>query len=202
MSSLQLELPSQSSFRISSGPPGAGLVRHFTDSEHRCGTIRVSETSLVAKHLSILCVFAVLAGSLSHGQAHSRRQIPGQRRQPAAALMGRVVHLVPTAAGPAEPVSLPAAAIEIKNLATSAVYKATADAEGGFRIRGLAPGDYQVSAVLNGYRQFVRSGVRLKASEVLVLELTLTGEPVAPSLTAETPAQESPPPSSEGEYRE
>jgi hypothetical protein len=147
-------------------------------------------------------MFAVLAGSLSHGQADSRRQIPGQRRQLAAAVMGRVVHLVPTAAGPAEPVSLPAAAIEIKNLATGTVYKATADAEGVFRIRGLAPGDYQVSAVLNGYRQFVRSGVRLKASEVLVLELTLTGEPAAPSLATETPAQESPPPPSEGEYRE
>jgi hypothetical protein len=156
----------------------------------------------VAKHLNILCVFVVLAGNAAHGQAGSRRQIPGQRRQPTAAVMGRVVNLVPTAAGPAEPVSLPAAAIEIKNLATGTIYKATADAEGVFRVRGLAPGNYQVSAALPGYQPLLRSGVQLKASEVLVLELTLTGVPRTPAIATETPSQESPPLSAEGEYRE
>src|SRR5437763_2093551 len=116
--------------------------------------------------------------------------------------MARVVHLFPTAAGSAEPVSLPAAAIEVKNLTTGTIYKATADAEGIFRIRGLAPGNYQVSAVLNGYKQLVRSGVGLKASEVLVLELTLTGEPRTPSTATEIPSQESIPAAAEGEYRE
>ena len=156
----------------------------------------------MAKHLSILCVFVVLAGSVSHGQAGSRRQIPGQLRQPTAAVMGRVVHLVPTAAGPAAPVSLPAAAIEIKNLATGKISKAAADAEGIFRIRGLAPGNYQVSAALPGYQPLFRSGVQLKPSEVLVLELTLTGGERTPAIATETPSQESPPPSTEGEYRE
>src|SRR4051812_23255995 len=116
--------------------------------------------------------------------------------------MGRVVHLVRTAAGPAEPVSLPAAAIEVKNLATGKINKAVPDAEGIFRIRGLAPGNYEVSAALPGYKPLFRSGVQLKASEVLLLELTLTGERRTPAPATEPPSQESPPPSTEGEYRE
>ena len=97
-------------------------------------------------------MFVAFAAPASRAQVGSPRQIPGQLKQSTAGVIGRVLHVVPTASGAAERVSLPAAAIEIINLATGKINKTAADAEGIFRIRGLAPGNYQVSAALPGYQ--------------------------------------------------
>jgi len=163
----------------------------------------------VSTILGLLLVLALGGGRL-HGQADtsqrvgpSQRRIPGQPRLATAALIGRVVHSVPTATGASESVALPTVAIEVRNQVTGRVHTTTADAGGIFRIRGLVPGAYQITASLPGYQPMTRSGVQIKAAEVLVVELALSGGPRVPPLT--TGPSPNPPDNAvfpEGEYRE
>jgi hypothetical protein len=126
---------------------------------------------------------------------------PGQQRIATGALVGRVFQTVPTAAGNAEAVGLSGVSVEATAQPSGKKYAATTTGEGIFRMRGLPPGEYQISAALPGFKAFQQSGVKVRAGEVLTIEITLFGsQPPAP---VAQPAPAQPETSNqEGSYRE
>ncbi|MBM3738136.1 MAG: TonB-dependent receptor [Acidobacteria bacterium] len=65
------------------------------------------------------------------------------------------------------------AAVTATQVATNAASTATSDAEGRFVIPGLQPGPYRVSAEATGFKQFIRSGLRLEVDQRLRLDIQL-----------------------------
>src|SRR3954469_8271324 len=157
-----------------------------------------------SRFLRVAAVFLLAAAPPSLFAQTNSRQIPaaapGQQRFASGALVGRVFQAVPTASGNAEAVGL--SGVSVEAIASSGkTYSATTTGEGIFRMRGLAPGDYQISAALPGFKAFQQSGVKVRAGEVLTIEITLFGsQPPAP---AAEPAPGQPETSNqEGSYRE
>lgn len=150
-----------------------------------------------------LACFVALALS-AFAQTNSRQvpaAAPGQQRVATGALVGRVFQSVPTATGNPEAVGLSGVSVEATAQASGKKYLATTTGEGIFRMRGLPPGDYQISAALPGFKPFQQSGVKVHAGEVLTIEITLFG--AQPPSPAAHPAPVQPETSNqEGSYRE
>ncbi|MEZ5288750.1 MAG: TonB-dependent receptor [Vicinamibacterales bacterium] len=60
---------------------------------------------------------------------------------------------------------LPGVTIEVTNTATGVVRTSVTDADGGYSVPLLQPGDYDVRASLSGFRTVVREGVRVTVTE-------------------------------------
>ena len=54
------------------------------------------------------------------------------------------------------------------------IIPAVTDADGVFRVGGLPPGPYLLSAKHAGFQPFMRADVQLREGEMLVLEITMT----------------------------
>jgi hypothetical protein len=66
--------------------------------------------------------------------------------------------------------------VQLTNTATSAVFKSPVNEKtGGFEIRGVLPGSYDVSAPFGGqlYQNYTQKGLVVKAGETLPLKITL-----------------------------
>jgi hypothetical protein len=96
-------------------------------------------------------------------------RIPRQQAFLAAALEGLVREQVSEAA--ARP--LPAAKIQLCELATGKVVATRSSGDGTFRILLLAPGAYQASVEADGYATLQIASLALNANEVLTLEIFL-----------------------------
>jgi hypothetical protein len=87
---------------------------------------------------------------------------------------------------------LPGATITIKNVESGQVRTTIADSTGNFRLVGLPPGRYELTAELSGFRTAIRSDITLSvAQEVsLVMALKIGTLEEAVTVTAETPVVE------------
>lgn len=88
--------------------------------------------------------------------------------------------------------ALPGATITVRNAGSGQLRTATADSRGVFRIVGLPPGRYEISAELSGFARLVRSDVELNIAQELTLPITLrvAGLEEAVTVTAELPLVE------------
>jgi hypothetical protein len=78
-------------------------------------------------------------------------------------------------------------AVNVGNNATTKVY--TGFVKGSFNFLSLAPGVYQVSFDLPGYRSYVAAGIRLSADQSMTLRITLERLPAAEGAAPEEEAE-------------
>jgi iron complex outermembrane receptor protein len=82
-------------------------------------------------------------------------------------------------------VALPKAVVAVKNDATGAVTKLTADSTGHFSAPDLAPGKYTVEASASGFAPATKRGVQLTGSQPQDLSLTLSIAAASDQVTVE-----------------
>src|SRR5262245_49129306 len=68
---------------------------------------------------------------------------------------------------------IPGVAIEAKNVQTGAVYQAGSSETGNYTLVQLPAGTYELSAVLPGFKKFVRTGVIVSVATALRVDVTL-----------------------------
>src|SRR5437868_13378289 len=68
---------------------------------------------------------------------------------------------------------IPGVFIEAKNAQTGAAYQAGSSETGNYTLAQLPAGTYDVSALLPGFRRFVRTGVIVSVATVLRIDMTL-----------------------------
>lgn len=108
----------------------------------------------------LFCTMAFIAAGPLSGQATSARIFGNVQNEQGKFLAGVEV-----------------TAVNVGNNATTKVY--TGFVKGAFSFLGLAPGSYQVSFDLPGYRSYVAAGIRLTADQSLTLRITLERLPAA-----------------------
>jgi hypothetical protein len=86
--------------------------------------------------------------------------------------------------------ALPGVTISLTHLATNTAIDVITDQRGQYRTPPLRPGDYEVSAQLEGFRRFVQQGVTLNIGDVRSVEVRLEVGSVAETITV----QATPPP--------
>jgi hypothetical protein len=124
-----------------------------------------------ALRISVLfCILAFVAGGLLPGQATSARIFGNVQNEQGKFLAGVEV-----------------TAVNVGNNATTKVY--TGFVKGAFNFLGLAPGTYQVSFDLPGYRSYVAAGIRLSADQSTTLRITLERLPGAEGAAPEEEAE-------------
>lgn len=69
--------------------------------------------------------------------------------------------------------ALPSVTITVTNTGTGLVHTAITDTVGAYTVPNLQPGSYTVKAVLDGFREFQRTGVPVEASAVSRVDATL-----------------------------
>src|SRR5260370_4031803 len=74
---------------------------------------------------------------------------------------------------------VPAAALTLRNLETGQFFRATASAEGVFRLFPLPPGRYELRAEANDYAAFVLPELTLLPDEFVSLEISLVNAAAA-----------------------
>ena len=110
--------------------------------------------------------------------------LPAAAQSTAASVSGTVVD--------EQKAALPGATISIRNLESGQIRTAAADERGAFRVVGLPPGRYEITAELSGFGRLVRSDVVLNVAQELTLPLTLRVAALqeAVTVTAELPLVE------------
>ena len=103
-----------------------------------------------------------LAGTAAHAQSSS------SAGPPPATLRGHITD--PTGA------LIPGAQITVTTAQGKVAGKATADAAGGYVVRGLAPGSYVVQAEFQGFATFVSAPVEIEAGQAKELDVKMTIE--------------------------
>ena len=68
---------------------------------------------------------------------------------------------------------IPNAAIEIKNINTSAVYQTQSSSTGNYTFSLLPAGKYQMSSSVPGFKQFVRTGITVMVAQILRIDISL-----------------------------
>ena len=84
---------------------------------------------------------------------------------------------------------LPGVTVEAKNLSVGAVVNTTTDANGAYRFPALAPGNYEITAALQGFNTAKSQPVRLALGQLKSIDLSLTVGGVTENVvvTADTP---------------
>src|SRR5438445_6162369 len=80
---------------------------------------------------------------------------------------------------------IPGVSIEAKNIQTGAVYQAGSSETGNYTLAQLPAGTYELSALLPGFKKFVRTGVIVSVATVLRIDVTLEVGAAGESLTVE-----------------
>src|SRR6267142_5007343 len=83
---------------------------------------------------------------------------------------------------------IPGAAIEARNLATGAVYTAGSSETGNFTLAQLPAGTYEVSALLPGFKKFVRPNIVVQVAQVVRIDAALEVGANTESVTVEAAA--------------
>src|SRR3989449_4865712 len=68
---------------------------------------------------------------------------------------------------------IPGVPIEAKNVQTGATYGAGSSETGNYTLAQLPAGTYELSALLPGFKKFVRTGVIVSVATVLRIDITL-----------------------------
>jgi Carboxypeptidase regulatory-like domain/TonB dependent receptor len=103
------------------------------------------------------CAVLLLAGIITSQPAHAQ------------SVYGTIVGSVRDSSGGA----LPSVTITVTNTGTGLVRTVITDDVGGYTMANLQPGDYSVKATLDGFREFLRTGVGVEASAVSRVDATL-----------------------------
>src|SRR5438105_1485921 len=80
---------------------------------------------------------------------------------------------------------IPGVSIEAKNAQTGAVYQAGSSETGNYTLAQLPAGTYELSAILPGFKKFVRSGIIVSVATVLRIDVTLDVGATGESVTVE-----------------
>jgi hypothetical protein len=62
---------------------------------------------------------------------------------------------------------IPGATVEARNVGTGAVYRAGSSETGNFTLAQLPAGTYEVSALLPGFKKFVRPGIIVQVAQIV-----------------------------------
>jgi hypothetical protein len=116
----------------------------------------------------LFCILTSVAGGRLPGQATSARIFGSVQNEQGRFLAGVEV-----------------TAVNVANNATTKVF--TSGGKGTFNFLSLAPGTYQVSFDLQGYRTYVAAGIRLSADQSTTLRITLERLPGAEGAADEEP---------------
>src|SRR5688572_23684843 len=109
---------------------------------------------------------------LARGAAGAVLLVAGIISSPAAyaqSVYGTIVGSVRDTSGAA----LPSVTITVTNIGTGLVRTTITDTVGAYTLPNLQPGGYTVKATLDGFREFLRTGVMVEASAVSRVEATL-----------------------------
>jgi hypothetical protein len=84
---------------------------------------------------------------------------------------------------------IPNAPIEAKNVDTGAVYQAASSDTGNYTLSQLPVGTYQLSVSVSGFKQYLRTGLRVMVAQTLRIDVKLEIGNIAETVTvsAETP---------------
>ncbi|MDP2997871.1 MAG: carboxypeptidase regulatory-like domain-containing protein [Bryobacterales bacterium] len=74
------------------------------------------------------------------------------------------------------------AEIEVRNVATNSVFRTTTNNTGFYTVPGISVGEYAVTAVVQGFKRSVRSGIRLQVDQKAVVDFRLELGAVAESV--------------------
>src|SRR3989475_11035841 len=80
---------------------------------------------------------------------------------------------------------IPGVAIEARNVQTGAAYQAGSSETGNYTLAQLPAGTYELSALLPGFKKFVRTGLIVSVATVLRIDVTLEVGAAGESLTVE-----------------
>src|SRR3989441_7573117 len=80
---------------------------------------------------------------------------------------------------------IPGVAIEARNVQTGAAYQAGSSETGNYTLAQLPAGTYELSAMLPGFKRFVRTGLIVSVATVLRIDVTLEVGAAGESLTVE-----------------
>src|SRR5712691_10622041 len=69
---------------------------------------------------------------------------------------------------------LPNVSIKVRNPDTGSERVVSTDDQGHYKVTGLAPGSYELSGTLTGFKTEVRSGLKLAIGDELVVDLGLS----------------------------
>ncbi len=83
---------------------------------------------------------------------------------------------------------IPAAAIEIKNINTGAVYQAQSSSTGNYTIGQLPVGTYQMTSSVPGFKQFVRTGITVLVAQTLRIDISLQVGAISETVTVNADA--------------
>jgi hypothetical protein len=131
-------------------------------------TIIQKNRALLARCAS--AIFCIWALSLSALAQESRGTIIGRVADPSGAVM-------------------PGAKVDVTSMTTNVTLTATTNDEGRFSVPFLLPGTYRVTAEKTGFKRFVQSGVEVRVSETVELNIGMQAGEVTEALevTASTP---------------
>ena len=80
---------------------------------------------------------------------------------------------------------IPGVAIEARNVQTGAAYQAGSSETGNYTLAQLPAGTYELSAMLPGFKRFVRTGLIVSVATVLRIDITLDVGTAGESVTVE-----------------
>jgi hypothetical protein len=78
---------------------------------------------------------------------------------------------------------IPNAAIEVKNVNTGAVYQAQSSSTGNYTFSQLPAGQYQMSSSMQGFKQFIRTGITVLVAQTLRVDITLEVGSISETVT-------------------
>jgi hypothetical protein len=83
---------------------------------------------------------------------------------------------------------IPAAAIELKNINTGAVYQAQSSSTGNYTFSQLPVGTYQMSSSVPGFKQFIRTGITVLVAQTLRIDISLEVGAISETVTVNADA--------------
>ena len=115
---------------------------------------------------ALACVLLICAGAYAQGDR------------------GTITGTVADASG----AMIPNAPIEAKNLDTGAVYTAASSTTGNYTLAQMPAGTYQLSVSVSGFKQYLRTGVRVMVAQNLRIDVTLELGNIAETVTVSADA--------------
>lgn len=81
--------------------------------------------------------------------------------------------------------AIPNVKVSVTELRTGVVTATTSDSSGAYNLPFLPPGEYKLEATTTGFKQYVRGGIQLSASDHPIIDLKLQMGPTSQTVTVE-----------------